>query len=502
MEDAEKTVHQMKLIVPFLFLIIGFCQSSFAQATSTPLIADFTSDLTYTCDGTVQFQDLTSNTPTSWLWQFGDGGVSTQQNPIYTYGSSGVYTVSLQVSNAQGVNTISKTAYVTIEKPRVTSVNNVEVCPNMPATLTATNGTGTLRWYDGANALVHTGASFTTPNLTATTTYFVEEAIDKSVTEHVGPLNPAAVGGGGNHTGAFYGGVNFTAIKPFELVSVFVQATGGGNRTIYLWSGFVANGNNPVTNTIVDQITVNIPNGQSRVLLNFQIPAAGNYCIGGNQMNLYRNNSGVSYPYSLTGVVDMVSATTTSNNYYYFYDWELNIPDECVSAREAIVAKVVDANFSSVISGGTVAFTDNSTGATNWHWDFGDGNTSTQQNPVHTYTTTNGPHYVTLTINNNLCSFMDSVTVSVGINQLADGMTLSIFPNPTKDEARLQFSQDLPEDVQVEILSVDGRTVQQHILKAGTSTQIIEVNNLPAAVYLVRFSTDTMVETRKLVVTK
>ena len=46
-----------------------------------------------------------------------------------------------------------------------------------------------------------------------------------------------------------------------------------------------------------------------------------------------------------------------------------------------------------------VNFTDESTGSpTGWHWDFGDGNTSTLQNPTHTYTTS-GIYTVALTIN-------------------------------------------------------------------------------------------------------
>ena len=45
----------------------------------------------------VQFTDLTTNSPTSWSWTFGDGGTSTAQNPSYTYTAAGTYSSWAQV---------------------------------------------------------------------------------------------------------------------------------------------------------------------------------------------------------------------------------------------------------------------------------------------------------------------------------------------------------------------------------------------------------------------
>lgn len=53
----------------------------------------------------VQFTDLTTGEPTSWLWSFGDGETSTEQNPIHTYTAPGVYDVSLSVSVTAGAIT-------------------------------------------------------------------------------------------------------------------------------------------------------------------------------------------------------------------------------------------------------------------------------------------------------------------------------------------------------------------------------------------------------------
>jgi PKD repeat protein len=53
----------------------------------------------------VQFTDTSANSPTSWLWSFGDGSTSRSQNPAHTYTNAGTYTVMLTVTNAAGSNT-------------------------------------------------------------------------------------------------------------------------------------------------------------------------------------------------------------------------------------------------------------------------------------------------------------------------------------------------------------------------------------------------------------
>jgi serine protease len=69
----------------------------------------------------VGFTDLSSGSPTSWDWTFGDGGSSTQQNPSHTYTTAGTFTVSLTAANASGSDTMTKTGYITVNEPGVTA---------------------------------------------------------------------------------------------------------------------------------------------------------------------------------------------------------------------------------------------------------------------------------------------------------------------------------------------------------------------------------------------
>jgi PKD repeat protein len=78
-------------------------------------VANFTANVTAgTAPLSVQFTDQSTNTPSSWLWNFGNGQTSTQQNPSVTYSSAGTYTVSLTATNSAGANTFTRTAYITV----------------------------------------------------------------------------------------------------------------------------------------------------------------------------------------------------------------------------------------------------------------------------------------------------------------------------------------------------------------------------------------------------
>ncbi len=61
---------------------------------------------------TVDFQDLSLAAPTSWAWDFGDGGSSTERNPSHTYMAMGYHDVSLTVTNGAGSDSVTKTNYV------------------------------------------------------------------------------------------------------------------------------------------------------------------------------------------------------------------------------------------------------------------------------------------------------------------------------------------------------------------------------------------------------
>lgn len=85
---------------------------------TTPPVASFMANPTSTYINTsIEFTDTSSESPSSWMWVFGDGSTSTLQNPTHQYATVGTYTVQLTVSNDGGSDTEVKIDYITITNP-------------------------------------------------------------------------------------------------------------------------------------------------------------------------------------------------------------------------------------------------------------------------------------------------------------------------------------------------------------------------------------------------
>jgi PKD repeat protein len=102
-----------------------------ANALPPPPVADFSAlPLSGNAPLLVSFTDLSTNTPTSWSWNFGDLGTSALQNPTHTYALAGTYTVSLVGTNAGGSDTETKPAYITASAGFTVSIgSNQTVMP-------------------------------------------------------------------------------------------------------------------------------------------------------------------------------------------------------------------------------------------------------------------------------------------------------------------------------------------------------------------------------------
>ncbi|MFN8185488.1 MAG: PKD domain-containing protein [Gaiellales bacterium] len=65
----------------------------------------------------VTFTDASTNEPTSWRWDFGDGETSTEQSPTHEYALAGEYTVTLTATNDEGSGDLIKQALIAVTPP-------------------------------------------------------------------------------------------------------------------------------------------------------------------------------------------------------------------------------------------------------------------------------------------------------------------------------------------------------------------------------------------------
>jgi PKD repeat protein len=92
-------------------------RTNYITVNEIPPVADFSGTPRSGVEPlTVSFTDLSTNSPTSWLWNFGDGTTSTEQNPTHQYTTDGRYRVILTATNSAGSDTESKNNYITVEQ--------------------------------------------------------------------------------------------------------------------------------------------------------------------------------------------------------------------------------------------------------------------------------------------------------------------------------------------------------------------------------------------------
>jgi uncharacterized protein (TIGR02145 family) len=93
-----------------------------------PPEADFNGlPLSPTVGTEVDFKDFSIFEPTSWLWDFGDGSTSTEQNPNHIYTDDGTYTVTLTATNSNGSGVSTREEYIQVFAPNCpSSVTDIE----------------------------------------------------------------------------------------------------------------------------------------------------------------------------------------------------------------------------------------------------------------------------------------------------------------------------------------------------------------------------------------
>lgn len=279
------------------------------------------------CEG--ESVTLTSGAALGYQWNNGAGDQSIDVT------ESGLYSVTIQGACETFV---SQTVEVEVLSAPAPAVAQSEIWIPVAGTADLSATGQDLVWYDapsGGNVL-GSGSQFTTPIVSQSTSFFVEQTVVHGGDTHYGgPVaNSPTTGQSHNGTG-FY--LLFNADEPFIIRSVKVYASGTGNRDLYLQT--------EGQQTLLSG-TFNIPDGESRVQLDWAVQPGTNYRMRVSSSNhgLWRDGVGtpLSFPYDLGGLGRITGANTgTPEYYYYFYDWEVESEERvCTSARSEVTVNV------------------------------------------------------------------------------------------------------------------------------------------------------------------
>jgi hypothetical protein len=144
-------------------------------------------------------------------------------------------------------------------------------------------------------------------------------------------------------------------------------------------------------------------------------------------------------------------------------------------------------------------------GATSWLWDFGDGSTSTVQQPMHIYTTAD-TFTITLTVSNGVCdaTYTKVIIIKNCTLNIEDEWTnsqLEIYPNPASDKLFINLELTKNEEINVSLEDVMGRVIRAEKWQNATSHQKVwEMNSLTKGIYFLHLTKNGSEKVMKLLV--
>lgn len=463
----------------------------------------------------------------TYLWDFGDGNTNTDENPMHTYAEEGIYTVTLTVDNPCGTDVFTQSVVIATSGPIVLfETSNTEGCAPFAVVFNnlSSANTESFQWlFPGGNPI----------NSTEVNPVVVYGAPGTYSVTLIGS-NPL-----GNDTLVLedYIVVSEPAVADFNFIvtgaTVNFTSTSTGANT-YFWdfgNGNTSTEENPShtymqTGVFNVTLTVTNPCGSvsitQQVLVEAVLPQAAfdadikEGCVPLEvQFTDFSSGNPTSWQWLFPGGEPASSAEQNPTVVYNTpgsYSVTLNVgnaagSNQLIQSSFINVNDVPDATFTyEEITEAVFSFTNTSTGAVSYLWDFGDGNTSTMVNPVHTFTST-GEFLVLLQATNECGTTSITETIEViliSTNDLAIWEYFNLFPNPNDGLFHLVLQgQPITEfPVQLNLYDVLGRRIwfRESNFSSGELRETVQVQNLAKGVYVLEVRAGEQAFIRKVVV--
>ncbi len=403
---------------------------------ANPPVANFTADpLAGLAPLDVNFTDTSTGNPTSWAWDFGDGNVSDEQNPTNTYNMRGIFNVELIVSSSNGANGVLKTNLISVQVPNAPvaefkadttagfvplGVNFTDVSTGDPTSFAWDFGDGD--FSDEQNpGKTYENAGFYTVALTVSSANGTDVAVKLNLINAMSESAPRAAFAVNNSTGFVPLDVQFTDQSTGNVTSYAWDFGDGGSSGeqnpayTYESAGIftvdeAVSGPNGTTSMRKQNLIIamaqdapttdfgaSVTSGFAPLEVDFSDKSTGKpgswaWEFGDGSTS---QNQNPTYTYNVPGIYSVKLLSSSSNG----SDLEIKTNLISVESKDGPVAGFT-ANPTAGFAPLEVQFSDVSAGdPVSWAWEFGDGNTSSDQNPVNTYNK-GGFFTVSLTVSN------------------------------------------------------------------------------------------------------
>ncbi len=444
----------------------------------TQVEADFT--LTQGSEGKVTFKN-TSKNATGYAWDFGDGNKATEENPTHTYTKDGTYTVKLTATNAGGSATKTATVTVTLNGAsiQITADFTFELDKKGVVKFTNTSTNATRYTWDFGDG--------NTSNAKDTTYTYIE---NKDYKVKLTATNSA---GESADTTKIITIINALPIASFKF-SKDPQSAGGAinfentskNATSYAWDfgdGNTSTDENPThtyakDSTYTVKLTATNSAGESNdktatiTLKGSSIQVVASFTFtegtkGGTVIFTNTSENAIGYTWDFgdgnTSIEENPTHTYGENNTYTVKLTVTNAGKSADTTQTVTITNIrLIPNFTFTKgTEGTVTFTNTSENANSYAWDFGDGNTSTDENPTHTYAK-NDTYTVKLTATNKDGSADTTQTVTIDnaliTIAIADLSQLVIPENSPKDTPIGEIAATVTNTNETPVYSIKSQT--------------------------------------------
>ncbi len=539
---------------PFIKSLVWYCN----QPVYAP-IANFSYSDSIACNGSIQFTDESIHFPQQWLWDFGDGVTSNLQNPTHNFNSPGYYTVKLKTSNIHGVDSIYKSNIIHVVTPEKPLFSDTLLCNSSPLTLTAFANQQVYWYSDVEHQnLIETGSSIYFNNITQNAdiypftknlisnlsvgifdnsgqggyiynnkkNYLVIRALDDitissvkifsnatgnkiieltdslgnvisnkvfnfSIGENIVPLNFSVQKGKRYRiVGPSYSNFHATNVGvqfPYILKnSISIDSCSSVNQmdTYYYFYELKVN-RSCYSNS--DTLNIKVQN------IDATISPSGKYILCNENDSVYIfMNSGLSAQWSNGISGNSIIVNQTGN---YSANFSVNSCNYFSDTLEILPYYPITTSFTVNCQNNNCQFSNTSSNAIWYFWDFGDGTYSNEMSPTHVFADT-GTYSVQLIAYTNCDTsyFNQYIRIDALLVSESDLTSIGIYPNPLIDG--FYITNKSGQTLSINVYNAEAQIISQ--LTSNKNEVFIDMKSFAGGIYFVELRTNNLIIWRKL----